>query len=242
MIAVASLLALTAGPASAGLLTPTEAGSLTSFTYSGYSVVNEVNVTISGSPGQNGYFGSGQIDLFGTAANAGEILAAWCIDVFHDLQGGDIYDIVSAPFTNNGGVGPSTINSTQLGEIGALVHYGDANINTAGVSAAVQLAIWKVEYPGGTFTSDSSSVNTLVTNLLLNDTSPAFTSIKEVVDQNPIINQGLVFEVAGGSNGGLGPDPTPLPSTWTMMLTGLGAMGLLGWRRKRKSSAALAAA
>jgi len=54
MIAVASLLALTAGPASAGLLTPTEAGSLTSFTYSGYSVVNEVNVTISGSPGRTG--------------------------------------------------------------------------------------------------------------------------------------------------------------------------------------------
>ena len=29
---------------------------------------------------------------------------------------------------------------------------------------------------------------------------------------------------------------TPLPSSWIMMLTGLGAMGLLGWRRKRKAA------
>jgi hypothetical protein len=27
---------------------------------------------------------------------------------------------------------------------------------------------------------------------------------------------------------------TPLPAAWTMMLAGLGALGLLGWRRKRK--------
>ena len=31
---------------------------------------------------------------------------------------------------------------------------------------------------------------------------------------------------------------TPLPATWTMMLTGVCALGLLGWRKKRKSAAA----
>jgi len=30
---------------------------------------------------------------------------------------------------------------------------------------------------------------------------------------------------------------TPLPSTWIMMLTGLAAMGLIGWRRKRNAQA-----
>jgi PEP-CTERM motif len=30
---------------------------------------------------------------------------------------------------------------------------------------------------------------------------------------------------------------TPLPSTWSMMLIGLGALGLFGWRRKRKAQA-----
>jgi probable HAF family extracellular repeat protein len=31
---------------------------------------------------------------------------------------------------------------------------------------------------------------------------------------------------------------TPLPPAWTMMLTGLGALGLLGWRRKQKAASA----
>ena len=34
---------------------------------------------------------------------------------------------------------------------------------------------------------------------------------------------------------------TPLPATLPLFATGLGAMGLLGWRRKRKNAAALAA-
>jgi hypothetical protein len=35
---------------------------------------------------------------------------------------------------------------------------------------------------------------------------------------------------------------TPLPAALTLFATGLGALGLLGWRRKRKASAAIAAA
>ena len=33
------------------------------------------------------------------------------------------------------------------------------------------------------------------------------------------------------------PAPTPLPAALPLFATGLGAMGLFGWRRKRKSSA-----
>ena len=36
--------------------------------------------------------------------------------------------------------------------------------------------------------------------------------------------------------------PTPLPAALPLFATGLGVMGLLGWRRKRKNAAALAAA
>ena len=35
---------------------------------------------------------------------------------------------------------------------------------------------------------------------------------------------------------------TPLPAALPLFATGLGAMGLLGWRKKRKAAAALAAA
>jgi hypothetical protein len=49
---------------------------------------------------------------------------------------------------------------------------------------------------------------------------------------------------------GTGPDQsftleigaTPLPAALPLFVTGLGALGLLGWRRKRKSAAAIAAA
>ena len=34
--------------------------------------------------------------------------------------------------------------------------------------------------------------------------------------------------------------PTPLPTALPLLATGLGAIGLLGWRRKRKAAAALA--
>jgi PEP-CTERM motif-containing protein len=36
------------------------------------------------------------------------------------------------------------------------------------------------------------------------------------------------------------PSPVPLPSALPLFATGLGVLGLLGWRRKRKASAAFA--
>jgi hypothetical protein len=40
----------------------------------------------------------------------------------------------------------------------------------------------------------------------------------------------------------LGYDPVPVPAALPLFTTGLGVMGLLGWRRKRKAAAAVAAA
>ena len=110
--------------------------SAATFTYGSYSVVNEVNVTIcagSGSPAlpggfDYGYFGSGQIILYGSGANANQTLDVWCVDATHILQGSDTYTVVF-PTTNNGGVGGPNSAISNLGEIGALVNWGDANIN-----------------------------------------------------------------------------------------------------------------
>lgn len=53
-------------------------------------------------------------------------------------------------------------------------------------------------------------------------------------------------DVGGSSCGSLtaqtSPPTTPLPAALPLFATGLGAMGLLGWRRKRKGTAAIAAA
>ncbi len=115
-------------PLAAALLAGTGIASAATFDYGSYSVVNEVNVTISAGSGtpalpsgfEYGYFGSGQIILHGTGPNAGQTLDVWCIDATHILQNSDTYTIISPPFTNNGNVGGlnSTLSSTQLGEIG----------------------------------------------------------------------------------------------------------------------------
>jgi hypothetical protein len=246
IFAAGGLLVLTAGAASAGtVLTPDQAYFLTSFSYNGYSVVNNTDVTIAGPVGLNGTYGSGQIDLTGT--NANQILPAWCIDIFHDLQGADNYAIVSPPFTTdggNGGAGSSVITSTQLTEIGELVHWGDININASSSnSPAAQLAIWTIEYQGtgDTFTSSSGAVNSLVTMLVSeaeHDTLGSSALLEEVVD--PGINQqGLVFEVALPTNTNLA---TPLPSTWTMLIAGFAGLGFFAYRGMKKDAAALVAA
>ena len=54
----------------------------------------------------------------------------------------------------------------------------------------------------------------------------------------PQVNDQLILDVTTAGT----PAPTPLPATLPLFATGLGAMGLLGWRRKRKNAAAFAAA
>lgn len=226
-------------PLAATLLAGVDVASAATFQYSGYSVVNEVNVTISAGSGNGlpsgfeyGYFGSGQIVLYGQNQNAGQTLDVWCIDATHMLQGSDTYQIVY-PTTDNGGVGGADSAISNLGEIGALVKWGDDNINISWVSAAVQLAIWTIEYPGAIFTSDSGYVNQQVTGLVSDAQTQApgfaaFYGLEEVV--NPLNlngNQGLVAA-------------TPLPSTWTMMLGAFAGLGFFAYRGTRNRSAAVA--
>jgi PEP-CTERM motif len=54
----------------------------------------------------------------------------------------------------------------------------------------------------------------------------------------PDVIYNAVFEVDGDIN----PSAVPLPATLPLFATGLGALGLLGWRRKRKNAAAMIAA
>jgi hypothetical protein len=221
--------------------------SAATFTYGSYSVVNDINVTISagsGSPAlpngfEYGYFGSGQIVLYGSGPNINQTLDVWCVDATHILQGSDTYTVVS-PTTNNGGVGGPNSAISNLGEIGALVNWGDANINSNNLnSAATQLAIWMIEYPGATFTSDSAAVNALVPILVVDAQTgaPGFApsiNLGEVVNPlNPNGNQGLIF----GGPVTIGTTVTPVPAALPLLASGLGAMGLFGWRRKRKSAA-----
>jgi len=60
---------------------------------------------------------------------------------------------------------------------------------------------------------------------------------------DPNDNYGSLFtlQFSEGIFNGIAPQATPLPATLPLFASGLGALGLLGWRRKRKASAAIAA-
>ena len=66
--------------------------------------------------------------------------------------------------------------------------------------------------------------------------SPDFFSPQPYTDQAGYIF-GYEFHATDGGTWSIAADATPLPAALPLFATGLGALGLLGWRRKRKQAA-----
>jgi hypothetical protein len=194
--------------------------SAATFTYSSYSVVNEQDITILTPNDISG--GMGGINLIGSGANTGQDILAWCLDVYTYLNGSGTYQI--GPLTLAGsGHGNPELSNTQIGEIGSLIANGDAIINTShDVSAAIQLAIWEIEY-GNSFTY--TGVDSGVTNLANMYVANVEAGSWNTPDNNVSLlsesgNQDLAFV-------------TPLPATLPLFAGGLGFVGYLTRRRKQ---------
>jgi len=90
-------------------------------------------------------------------------IVAWCVDLFHLVQtgGGQNLHYALGTFTTDNAPAPTALSATQLAEIANLASYGQSLIGTAqGTTdnlAAVQLAIWSVEYPTFTYTGASGA-------------------------------------------------------------------------------------
>lgn len=213
----------------AALVTAANVASATTFTYSGYNVTNEQDISILSPTTVSG--GVGQIELIGSGANVGEDILAWCLDIYDYLNPAGTYQIGTLTTAGSGNGNP-TLTSTQIGEIGALIANGDALINTSyNVSAAIQLALWEVEYGKSfEFTGLSSAVILLADTYLTDVENGTWAADYNVSLLSGSGNQNLAFL-----------DPTPVPSTWMLLLTGLAGLGFFVFRRAKNRSAAVAA-
>jgi PEP-CTERM motif len=85
-------------------------------------------------------------------------------------------------------------------------------------------------------------------NLLMTVVSFDFAQQPNPLFLDADVNAGTIFSrrfSAGGGNSNIGlvtgfndPAPTPLPAALPLFTSGLGALGLLGWRKRRKAATA----
>lgn len=208
---------LTATCLAIAAVTQAQAGPVT---YSSYSVLNNQNVTLNDpSLGVNESGGSGQITLNGTNTPGG-MIATWCIDIAHILQG-------SGSFTTG------TFLDGALGnKVNALITHVAPALSTAyDSSSALQIAIWKAEYGTALTVSAPSGASSLADSYLsklADGTWTADPTKRVAVLAGGGSNQDQVYLVA-----------VPEPASLAAMAAGLVGLGLI--RRKQISAAGGAA-
>ena len=220
----------------AGFSFATSAASAATFSYNSFTVTNEQDIHILTPNNVTG--GMGQIVLHGSGPDAGQTLAAWCLDVYDFLTHSGTYTVGPLTTTGSGGSNPA-LTTTQISEIGSLMLKGNSLVNTGtNVSAATQLAIWIVEYGASfTFSGVSSSVKTLAQQYVSNVSAGGIwdcpTCTVTLLSLNGDQNLGYGADLPGGRQG-----TTPLPAALPLFAGGLSGFGMLAWRRKRKAAVA----
>ncbi len=209
--------------------------SAATFQYDSYTVTNEQTIAVL-TP-QNVSGGMGQIVLHGAGANAGQLQAAWCLDIYDFLTTSGTYTAGPLTTAGSGGTNP-LLNASQISEIGSVMVNGSALIGSdTNVSAATQLAIWKLEYGASfTYSGVSAAVGSLaqqyVTNVSAGGVWDCPTCTVTLLSLNGDQNLGYGSQTTGRG----GESATPLPAALPLFAGGLGVVGLLGWRKKRKNA------
>ncbi|HTV89171.1 MAG TPA: PEP-CTERM sorting domain-containing protein [Stellaceae bacterium] len=160
--------------------------------------------------------------------STGATIDAWCIDLFHDGSLGNqdsVYAIEPIVTNNDPNYSSGTpLTTTQIDEIAGLIAYGDNLLETDATdptadpdqdSAAVQLAIWEVEYP--TLSYSGASAN------LIDEANDIYGLAPSLM--------GSAVELEGLD--GQQSYATLVPEPASMTLFGTALLGLIGRRRRR---------
>ena len=167
-------------------------------------------------------------------------IQSWCVDVYDFLQTSGTFVIGtltndSAPISAGG---PNPLSNAQIGQIGALVKNGDALVyappsgyTANDVGAAIQLAIWQIEYPTFSYSWDPAEANADALAAIYygdaiagsGDWTPYYgtAALSEFNNQTQIVDPSSVSWFPQGQ---IFPAPVPELSTWALMM--IGAFGL----------------
>lgn len=186
-------------------------------TYSGYSVLNNQNVTLNDAAlgVSNEYGGSGQVTLTGTNTLGGS-LATFCVDILHQLLNSGVFtkQISLAPVLS------SEVNALMTHVIPTLASNGNA-------SSALQVAIWTEEYGHGLTISAASDVlslaNTYVGNVS-NGSWKADPTMTVAVLSGAGVTQDQAYLTA-----------VPEPASIVLFASSLLGAGLIHQRMRRKA-------
>lgn len=160
----------------------------------------------------------------------------FCVDLEHNIYVGLGSQLATslayhiAPLTTDGAGRP--LSATQVREIGGLatLGFGIARGSAADKPAqlaAIQQAIWTVEYPMSTFAATGDYVPAQATYAAqFLAAAPGLRGFARTIVSNDGATQAFITNIAG----------VPEPAMWVEMLAGLGLVGVITRRRRRPVS------